>query len=278
MATLPIVVGADGSEASLRAVEWAALEAARRAAPLRIISVAAMPPHMQPHHDQPATVADLLDQASAQGLATAAERATDTAPGVLVDTDLVDGSPARVLVDSANGASMLVIGARGAGGFSAMILGSVGRYAAMHAPCPVVLAHEESADVHHEIAVGVGDPGQADDGTFAFAFEEAAQRGSSLRAVHAWSRFPSAEPSGQPAVAAQLTGILDEWRAKYPGVQASQDVVHGHPGRVLASFTARADLVVIGRHDGDGGPGVGSVQHALLNHAHGPVAVIPSAS
>jgi nucleotide-binding universal stress UspA family protein len=273
MATSPIVVGADGSEASLRAVEWAALEAARRSAPLRIVAVAALPPHMQPRHEQPATVADVLDEASAQGLATAAKRATDAAPGVLVDTDLMDGSPARVLVEAANGASMLVVGARGAGEFTALILGSVGRYAAMHAPCPVVVAHEESADVHHEVAVGVGRPDEADEGTLTFAFEEAAQRGASLRAVHAWSRFPPAEPSDEAA--ARLTWILGEWRKRYPGIQTSQDVVHGHPGRILASFTARADLVVIGRHDQDGGPGVGSVQHALLNHAHGPVAVIP---
>lgn len=56
-------------------------------------------------------------------------------------------------------------------------------------------------------------------------------------------------------------------------VRVRHDVIHGHPARVLANYSARADLVVIGRH---GDPGIGSVQHALLDHARGPVAVIPS--
>jgi nucleotide-binding universal stress UspA family protein len=52
----------------------------------------------------------------------------------------------------------------------------------------------------------------------------------------------------------------------------------GIPPRVLASYSARADLVVLGRHGHPegAGPGIGSIQHAVLDHAHGPVAVIPS--
>ena len=57
----------------------------------------------------------------------------------------------------------------------------------------------------------------------------------------------------------------------------SQDIVRGHPGRVLASYSARADLVVLGRHSGQhsGMAGVGSIQHPVLNHAHGPIAIVP---
>jgi hypothetical protein len=57
-----------------------------------------------------------------------------------------------------------------------------------------------------------------------------------------------------------------------------QDVVPGHPARMLACYSARADLEVIGRHSGPGaGPAVASVQHTLLNHARGPVAIVPAA-
>ena len=53
---------------------------------------------------------------------------------------------------------------------------------------------------------------------------------------------------------------------------------HDHPAHVLASYSARADLVVIGRHDGVGDhPAIGGIQHALLNHASGPVAIVPAA-
>jgi nucleotide-binding universal stress UspA family protein len=233
---------------------------------------------MQPHHAQPETVADNLDKVSAQALTAAVSRATDMAADLLLDTDLLYGAPARALVASAAGASMLVVGARGAGGFSAMILGSVSRYAAMHAPGPVVIAREESMAVHRQIVVGVGHPAAAGD-TLGFAFEEAAKRGASLLAVHAWSHSPLPGPADQGPASAQLAEALAGWREKYPAIHVGQEIVFGHPGRVLASFSARADLVLLGRHDGlgNGAPGIGSVQHAVLNHAHGPVGVIPSA-
>ncbi|HEY6315630.1 MAG TPA: universal stress protein [Streptosporangiaceae bacterium] len=66
---------------------------------------------------------------------------------------------------------------------------------------------------------------------------------------------------------------MDGWREKYPDVRVRHDVIHDHPAHVLASYSARADLVVIGRHSGSG---VGSIQHALLDNVRGPVAVVPS--
>jgi nucleotide-binding universal stress UspA family protein len=163
MASRPIVVGVDGSEQALHAVEWAAREAVWRKAPLRIISVSAMPSRMRPYSGTPATVADTLHKMSARALAAALGRAQEVAPGLLADADLVTGAPVQALTASGSGASMLVLGARGAGGFSAMVLGSVSRYVAAHAPCPVVVAPEDSMAVHAEIVVGVGDPAQAAD-------------------------------------------------------------------------------------------------------------------
>jgi len=182
-----------------------------------------------------------------------------------------------------------------------MILGSVSRYAAMHAACPVVVAQEESLPVHQQIAVGVGDPDEAVS-ALQFAFDEAALRGASLRAVHAWYWLPELRPvwgAGEALTAGtsgtglrrfdpevisaesgrQLAEMLAGWREKYPQVQLSEDVIHGHPGQVLASLSAHADLVVLGRHrrTATGPPGVGSIQHAVLNHARGPIAIIPSA-
>jgi len=304
MASMPIVVGADGSEQSSRAVEWAAREAVRRKAPLRIVSVSVMPSRMRPYNATPSTVADILHKISARTLAAALTRAREVAPGLLIDADLVTGAPAQALTACGNGASMLVVGARGAGGFTAMVLGSVSRYVAMHAPCPVVVAHEDSVAVHREVVVGVADPAEAAD-SLGFAFEEASMRGALLRAVHALARYPASsswdeedlklagwlhaapglddagargEPPDEAAAAAELAQVLAGWRDKYPEVRVSQDVVRGHPGRVLASYSARADLVVIGRHGGrEGFAGVGSIQHPVLNHAHGPIAIIPSA-
>ena len=207
------------------------------------------------------------------------------APGLLISTGPLEGPAARAVTGRGPGALMLVVGSCGLGAFSAMVLGSVARYAAGHASCPVVVVREETAAVHRLVGVGVGDLDNCAD-SLAFAFEEAARRTAGLMAVHAWhvpqagiSRAGTLHPppawhAAAADAARQLTLLLDRWQEKYPDVPVSQDVVHGHPGRALAGLSARADLVVIGRHPGL--PGPGSVRHTVLNHAHGPIAIVPS--
>ncbi len=287
MTTKPVVVGVDGSEESLRAVEWAALEAKRHSSPLRIVSAPALVPRMHAYNASPAAIANALRGMAARALDAAITRSEEVTQGLPITTGLLSGPPALAVAESGAGASMLVVGGRGAGGFAAMALGSVSRYAATRAPCPVVVVREESMAVHREIAVGIRDP-QDTDQTLAFAFEEAALRGADLVAVHTWFWFPSAlgatelrstDPDRISAEAASsLAAALGGWRDKYPGVRVRHDIIRGHPARVLASYSARADLVVLGRHGhpADAGPGIGSIQHAVLDHAHGPVAVVPT--
>jgi nucleotide-binding universal stress UspA family protein len=288
MAAKPIVAGTDGSEESLRAVDWAAREAALRGAPLRIVAAAALLPRMAARVGtvEYENVTDVLVSERDRALAAAAERATQAAHGVLIDTDHLSGPPAEAIVESSSGALMLVVGSRGVGAFTALLLGSVSRYAASHASCPVVVVRDETPGPHGLVGVGIGDPDHSGD-ALTFAFEEASLRQASLTAVHAWhapqtdiSRAGqmSAAPEQQAVVAdagRHLTALLDGWRAKYPDVPVSQEIVHGHPGRALVGLSARADLVVIGRHSGRQGPG--SVRHAALSHAHGPVVIVPSA-
>jgi nucleotide-binding universal stress UspA family protein len=288
MASKPIVAGTDGSEESLRAVDWAAREAARRDAPLRIVGTAEILPRMSPREGASGstydTVTDVLDKDRDRALATAAEVAAKTAAGVLIDTDELTGPTAQAVTEAGSGALMLVLGSRGRGAFTALLLGSVSRYAASHASSPVVVVRDESPAPHGLIGVGVADTESCRE-ALAFALEEASLRHAGLHAIHAWhtpqSDITRAGPvpteSGAQAAAdaaSQLAGLLDECGAKYPDVKVTHEVVHGHPGRALVGLSARADLVVIGRRAG--GPGPGSVRHALLNHAHGPVAVVPS--
>jgi nucleotide-binding universal stress UspA family protein len=308
MVTRPIVVGVDGSEEAMQAVEWAAMEAKRHSSPLRIVSAPTVVPRIHAYHTAAESVTVALRGVSARALEAAVTRSEEVAPCLRVTTDLLSGPPALAVAGSGSDASMLVVGARGAGGFAAMILGSVSRYAAIHAPCPVVVVRQETMAVHREIAVGVRDPQDATE-TLAFAFEEAAVRGADLVTVHAWFWFPSAltlppEPSATSQgarlradpdqISAEatraLTAALDQWRDKYPKVRVRPDVIRGHPGRVLASYSARADLVVLGRHGSSpaparagagsagpstAGPSLGATLHAVLDHAHGPVAIVP---
>jgi nucleotide-binding universal stress UspA family protein len=290
MAGKPIVVGTDGSKESRRAVEWAAREAVLRDAPLRIVSAASLLPRMAGSHgtSEYETVTDVLREERDHALASAADVAGATAPGLLIDSDQLTGAPALAVTEAGNGAAMLVLGSRGVGAFTAMLLGSVSRYAALHASCPVVVVPDETWTEHKLVGVGVADP-EGSSAALEFAFEEAARRHAGVLAVHSWhtpqldvSRAGHA-PAGpaadvlQAAAAQQLDAMLNTWREKYPDVQASHDVVRGHPGRTLVSVSARADLVVIGRrstHAAQHGPG--TVTHAVLNHAHGPVVTVPS--
>ncbi|MGO9783459.1 MAG: universal stress protein [Streptosporangiaceae bacterium] len=285
MASMPIVVATDGSEQAGRAVEWAAREAVRRGATLRIVSVPAMPSRMRAYDSSPATVAHFMREYSAAALSAAAKRAGEVAPRLPADTELLTGPPATALIASAAGAAMLVVGARGGGGFGAMALGSVSRYAALHAPGPVVVAREDTMAVHRKVAVGVADPAEAGD-SLGFAFEEASLRGARLTVVHAVHHFRLAAPRhgpvapgpGEAAAAAELEKVLAEWQDKYPEVRVQPEVVWGHPGQVLAGYSAHVDLLVVGRHGvPEGAANIGSILHPVLGHAHSAVAIIPSA-
>jgi nucleotide-binding universal stress UspA family protein len=217
---------------------------------------------------------------SARALTEAVTRSAEVSTRLLTDTSLLIGPPALAVTDSGSGARMLVVGARGAGGFGAMLLGSVNRYVAMHATCPVIVVREETCAAHLEVVVGIRDLDDTS-AVLAFAFDEAALRGATLVAVHSWNGLPAAawHPADPEELAAEadrnLTEALGPWRDKYPAVPIRQDVVRGHPARLLASYTHRADLVVIGRHDG-AVPAVGGIQHTVLSNAHGPVAIVPS--
>ncbi len=276
MATKPVIAGADGSQESLRAVEWAAREAVLRGTSLRIVTIPVLPPRMTPNPATPDTVAGTIEHTMSDDLAAAAQRAAEAEPDLSVDTQLLSGPPADVLVGIAPEALMLVLGSRGAGGFSALILGSVSRYVATHAPVPVVVAREETRAADCEIVVGVRDPGQAA-AVLEFGFQEAALRHARLLAVHAKSGPVPRHAEVATEENTRLESAVAAWRDKFPEVEARWEVMHAHPGRVLAGASARADLVVLGRH-GPGEPralGVGSVTHAVLSHAHGPVVSVP---
>ncbi len=278
MTTKPIVAATDGSAESLRAVEWAAREAALRGAPLRIVSAAEMPPRMTmpPQSVNIETVAARLSQNRDRALATAASAAGALAPDLTIGTDRLDGPPAQAVTHSGSGALMLVVGSLGSSAFAAMALGSVSRYAALHASCPVVVVREETMAAHRQLAVGIRDPEDCE-AALAFAFEEAQLRNAYLLVVHVRQ---SQDSHADAQAAGELDDLLKGWRGKYPDVGVRRDIVHGHPGQVLTDLSASADLVVLGRHSTNGRlvPGPARVVHAVVSHAHGPIVTVPQKS
>lgn len=273
-----VVVAVDRLVRAPRAVEWAAREAARRGTSLRIVSVPVIPSLTRAREGAPSAMAGTPRAAAAGVIRAAAGQATRIVPGLPVDVDVLTGAPALAVAHAGSGASMLVLGSHGDGDFEARILGSVTEYAAANARCPIVVVHDHSPAVGGEVVVGIRDP-DACDQLLSFAFEEAALRDASLLAVHAWHWFAPVPPiAGDPVIDPGLipveardrvAGLLTVWRQKYPAVQVTGNVVRGDPGRVLSGLSAKAELVVLGRHARN------AIRRSVLDHARGPVAFVP---
>jgi nucleotide-binding universal stress UspA family protein len=137
-----IVVGVDGSEESRRALRWAIDEAQLRGA--RVVALRAwVYPALAAGGLIPATT-DLVGQlATNERQELAATVAEFEAGGVEIEQLVVEDAAARALVEAAAGADLLVVGSRGHGGFTGLLLGSVSQQCAHHAPCPVVIIPPE---------------------------------------------------------------------------------------------------------------------------------------
>jgi nucleotide-binding universal stress UspA family protein len=129
-----IVVGVDGSEHSYRALAWAAQEAKLRGATLHLIHSWQFPPPMPDgvggalHVDFDGIAKEIIDEAKAT-----------LDHDLLVDTEVANESAAHALIRASEGADMVVVGARGLGGFRGLLLGSVSQQVAHHARCPIVI-------------------------------------------------------------------------------------------------------------------------------------------
>lgn len=135
--TAVVVVGVDGSEQARRALTWAAEEAKLRGARLRVV-------HVWSYLAQTGEAFDpTYGDDDARRLLQ--EAVAGLGDGVDIETIAVCDLPARGLLDSAQDADLLVVGARGMGGFGGLLLGSVSQQVAQHAPCPVVIVPQPKA-------------------------------------------------------------------------------------------------------------------------------------
>jgi nucleotide-binding universal stress UspA family protein len=135
-----IVVGVDGSPSSRKALSWAAAEAADHGANLTVINVwehTLLPPagsvSVSEHY-----VPD-PSQRTAEDLVQVIKEELGEDPPVLVQPQVKQGRPAKVLIEASDGADLLVVGERGHGGFVGLVLGSVSQHVAAYAKCPVAV-------------------------------------------------------------------------------------------------------------------------------------------
>lgn len=132
-----VVVGVDGSESSRSALQWAARQAHMTGARLEVVitwelpvSFGWLPPY--PSDFNPAEDAQRTLDAEVKTV-------TDAYPDLVVQTTVVEGHPAPVLIDASRGADLLVVGSRGHGEFAGMLIGSVSEHCVANAHCPVLV-------------------------------------------------------------------------------------------------------------------------------------------
>jgi nucleotide-binding universal stress UspA family protein len=279
---VPVVVGTDGSPPADRAVAWAADEAVRRRRPLRIVHVIERWAYDIPLFPAPG-MRESLSERGLRLLADAKALARERGPEIEVTTELVRETTAHALCDLSGQAFEVVLGHRGLGGFTSLLLGSTGLRVAGCASGPVVIVRGDSVTAYGEVVVGL-DMSDGSAAALAYAFDAAAVRSARLRVLHAWQL-------SAPLIAAEyafdLTEIeqdtrwnlgqaLTPWRKRHPDVEIVEDVVRDHPVSALVDASGRADLAVVGArgHTGLASIRLGSVGHGVIHHAHSPVAVV----
>ncbi|MEU3397134.1 universal stress protein [Streptomyces filamentosus] len=288
----PLVVGVDGSDPALTALDWAVDEAVRQGCPLRIVHASLWERY------EGAAPTWATDRPWGQVLADnivgqAAERALRRAPGLPLSTDVAAEDAAGALLREGREAWGVVVGARGRTELGDLLLGSVGLVVAARSSCPVVVVRGDRQALearHGRILLGVGDH-DVDSPAVAFAFRAAAVRDAELDAVRTWRR-PLHDPLDHPLLrgeagvylAEEASEALDRAIAvragENPRVRVRRSTVEGAAHRVLTERSAAADLLVLGarRRDGLVGLQLGRVAHRALHHAVCPVAVVPQLS
>ncbi|MEV6955371.1 universal stress protein [Streptomyces sp. NPDC051183] len=303
-----VVAAVDGSEHSLKALEWARAAALRHGTGLLVAHV--LPDSVQLYaarrsalHDasEPEELSDPVSERVRALLGAAPDAPAD------VRYESLEGSVPEALRAVGADARMLVMGSRGRGGFAALLLGSNSRALATSAACPVVVVPHEGRTVEAAAEASAGrvvlglHASETPDDVLDFAFAEAAARGTTVQVVSAYAVPPAPTmvvdapfvvippegladggDDGVPAEREMLrsqTERLAPLRARYPDVPVEQAAVPGDAAGRLVTASRSAALVVVGRHH----PRrhvrsllIGSVAHALLQHAHGPVAVVPT--
>lgn len=272
-----ILAGADGSASCDHAIGWAADEAARFGRDLRILHVVETATL-----DRPGRTTDGISEALVESgnriLQDGRALARDRQPTLTVETMLVhDRTVTGGLRQYADEAAAVVVGHRGRGGFTGLLLGSTSLRLAGHYPGPVIVVRGAADATAGEIVVGL-DLADAPEPALDHAFAAAAARGARLRVLHAWRPAPLAIETRvesrivSDSLRGHLATVLAPWRDRHPDIKIIEDVAVGHPAELLATASHSADLVVVGSR----GRSVllGSVSHAVIHHARCPVAVV----
>jgi len=277
-----IVVGVDGSEHSRLAVKWACDEADRRDSFLLLVFAQNgepdhLPPWYQPGNGEVSAGEAVVDDA--YGLVATRH------PSVVARTEVVEWPPSLVLTVASRSADLLVVGARGLGGFKELLLGSVSDQCIQYSHCPVVVVSEDPDEGGQRgsgprIVVGI-------DGSFGssqalrWALDEAKVRDAAVEAIYAWQYPPIGAyilgpPEGFEASGQEIVDGASEFHNRWASDVPFTAVAHlGATVPALLDASSGADLLVLGArgHGSFSDALLGSVAHQCARHGHGTVVV-----
>jgi nucleotide-binding universal stress UspA family protein len=284
----PIVAGVDGSPSSLAAAEYAAALAERRQAPLLLLHG-----YQQVLYSWAITGVPWQEEASDEDVRAEIEheirrlvdRLRKDYPGLVsIEARQIHEGAASVLIRHSAAAQATVVGARGIGGFTEMLLGSVSWQVASHGRGPVIIVRPPIPD--HVVGLGPEQPAPharplgpvlvAYDGSPAaeaalqFGVEEALRRKVTLQVAHVSSE--DADASRQ-----LLTDAVKPYTAMHSQLDVDLLTLESrHTERALVDAGRTAALTVVGSRGRGGFTGLllGSVSRTLAHHAYGPVAVL----
>ena len=278
----PVIVGVDGSSASLAALDLAAEEAAGRVVPLVVV-------HAYEEATNDGSSKGSTPHAGHDILDVAVARARSEHPSLSVCGALVLGQPGEVLLSQSRDACLLVVGQRAHNGVRGQHVGSLAAQVISRAEVPVVvhrpLDTSKSVAQPRPVLVGIDDVAGSDS-VVEFGFAEASLRGAPLHAMHVWSESDASwvelNPDERDFDHAQreadrmLCEALVGWSEKYPDVRVHRTIRHGVDVAIaLAAASRSAQLAVVGSTR-RAGPAGAAVAHTLVHRAGCSVAVIRS--
>jgi nucleotide-binding universal stress UspA family protein len=285
MTRTTIVVGVDGAWHRTGAVAWASAQAFRSADDLQVVHV------VDDRYARLAAVPSETVGARAQDLiASVRKHLRESGATTNVTADAMVGTPGVVLAEVARSARMVVVGRRGVGGFTRLLIGSTSENVVNHADVPVVVVPDGWKPEEHTgapVVAGV-DVSAPSDAALEFAFARAAERSVPLRLLHLWdppagyvweTGFVSDElRTWHERSRAAFDEVIATWRDKHPDVAVEPVLEQGHPvaGLVEDAAATGAQLIVVGgrRHGRLTGFVLGSVARGVLHHARCPLAVV----